>query len=178
MARAKEAQQNNEKSTGLTRRESTGPMSWSPWSSGPFSMMDRFAEEMDRLFENFGVGRSGLMSRHWGQQQMWTPQIEAFEHEGQFIVRADLPGMNKDNVKVEITDNVLTLQGERKQEHEENRQGFHRSERSYGSFFRSIPLPEGVNSEEAKASFRDGVLEITMPAPQREERRRQIEITT
>lgn len=177
MARAKEAQQNNEKSTGLTRRES---MSAVPWSSSPFSMMDRFVDEMERIFDNFGFSRSSLMPRGWGQtgQGMWMPQIEAFERNGQFIVRADLPGLNKDNVKVEITDNVLTLQGERKQEHEENREGFHRSERSYGSFYRTIPLPEGVHGEAAKASFRDGVLEISMPAPHREERRRQIEIST
>jgi HSP20 family protein len=110
------------------------------------------------------------------RQGMWSPQIEAFERKGEFIVRADLPGLNKDNVKVDITDDTLTIQGERKQEHEENREGYHRSERSYGSFCRTIPLPEGANTDEAKASFRDGVLEISMPAPQREERRRQIEI--
>lgn len=178
MAKAKEASQPaTERSTGLSRRESMGAV---PWSASPFSMMNRFAEEMDRLFDSFGFGRGWLAPRGWGEvsQAMWTPQIEAFERNGEFIVRADLPGLNKDNVKVDITDNALTIQGERKQEHEEKREGFHRSERSYGSFYRTIPLPEGVSADEAKASFRDGVLEISMPAPQREERRRQIEITT
>jgi HSP20 family protein len=185
MAKAKEASQQsnerptNERDSGLARRESTGGLSR---STSPFSMMNRFADEMDRLFDNFGFGRGWLSSQGFGRgfgemgQGMWSPQIEAFERKGEFIVRADLPGLNKDNVKVDITDDTLTIQGERKQEHEENREGYHRSERSYGSFCRTIPLPEGANTDEAKASFRDGVLEISMPAPQREERRRQIEI--
>ena len=146
--------------------------------------MSRFADEMDRMFENFGFGRGMITpwaGRGWGEtgqsgMSTWSPQIEVFERNGQFIVRADLPGLTKDDVKVDVTDNALTIQGERKQEHEESREGWHRSERSYGSFFRSVPLPEGINAEEAKANFRDGVLEITMPSPQRQERSRSIEI--
>jgi HSP20 family protein len=167
-------------SSGRARRESyltnrgAGSSSFSP-----FSVMNRFADEMERIFGGFGFGHGPLTPRGWGMggQFDWSPQIEVHERDGQFIVRADLPGLSTDDVKVDINDDALTIRGERKQEHEENREGFYRSERSYGSFFRSIPLPEGVNAEEAKASFRDGVLEITMPAPQRTERRgRQIEI--
>jgi HSP20 family protein len=148
----------------------------------PFAMMNRLAEEMERMFEDFGFGRSWLAPRlRPGMGEMgyaiWSPQIEIFERGGQFIVRADLPGLTKDDVKVEIADEALTIQGERKQEHEEDREGWHRSERSYGSFYRSIPLPEGIKAEEAKANFRDGVLEISIPAPQREGRRRQIDIS-
>ena len=138
------------------------------------------------MFENFGVNpsrlvpdlRGGLLPQGLSEmaQSIWSPQIEVFTRNGQFCVRADLPGLNKDDVKVDITDDALTIQGERRQEHEESREGYYRSERGYGSFYRSIPLPEGVNAEEAKANFRDGVLEITMPAPQREQRRRQIDI--
>jgi HSP20 family protein len=156
------------------------PAPLAPFS--PFAMMNRFAEEMERMFEDFGLGRGWLASRlRTGMGEMgytmWSPQIEIFERGGQFIVRADLPGLTKDDVKVDITDEALTIQGERKQEHEEDREGWHRSERSYGSFYRSIPLPEGIKAEEAKANFRDGVLEISMPAPQREGRRRQLEIS-
>ena len=166
--------------TGMARRESylTNRGAGSP-SFSPFSMMNRFADEMERIFGGFGFGQGSLTPRGWGMggQFDWSPQIEVHERDGKFIVRADLPGLSKEDVKVDINDDVLTIRGERKQEHEENREGFYRSERSYGSFFRSIPLPEGVNAEEAQASFRDGVLEITMPAPQRTERRgRQIEI--
>lgn len=148
----------------------------------PFTMMNRLADEMERMFEDYGIRRGWLGPRFRSSegelgQTMWSPQIEIFERGGQFIVRADLPGMTKDDVKVDITDEGLIIQGERKHEHEEESEGWHRSERSYGSFYRNISLPEGVKAEDAKANFRDGVLEISMPAPQRDARRKQIEIT-
>jgi len=164
MAKAKQgpetdrSEQTSERREALSRHEPT--------------LMNRFANEIERLFEDFGLGRV------WGEvgRAEWAPEIEVFERGGQLIVRADLPGLTSNDVKAEITDNALTIQGVRKREHKEEREGWYRSERSYGSFFRSIPLPEGINADEAKASFRDGVLEITMPAPKREERRRSIEI--
>jgi HSP20 family protein len=165
--------------TGLARGESY-------WQNSPFSLMNRFADEMGRLFDDFGFGRSwfgpfeksGLSMSGLGDfnQTLWSPQIEAFEREGKLIVRADLPGLSKDDVKIEISDDLLIIKGERRQENEESREGFYRSERSYGSFYRVIPLPEGVEPDNAVAEFRDGVLEITMPAPQRQQRRRSIEI--
>jgi HSP20 family protein len=170
-----------EQRANLERREI-----WMPsFLTSPFGLMNRFAEEMERAFENFGMGRAlvpgfgrELGARGWGEMGsgIWSPQLEVFEREGQFVIRADLPGLSKDDVKVDITDEALTIQGERRQEHEEQREGYYRSERGYGRFFRRIALPEGVNADAAKASFRDGVLEITLPAPQRQERRRQIEI--
>lgn len=162
---------------GLQRRESLLPSFG--WVGSPFSVVNRFAEEMDRIFGNFGFGRSQLAPHGWGEmgQALWSPQLEVFERDGKLVVRADLPGLNKNDVKVDINDNGLTIHGERRQEHEENRAGYRHSERSYGSFYRTIPLPEGVDAEQAQANFRNGVLEITMPAPQREERRgRQIEV--
>jgi len=152
----------------------------------PFGLMNRFADEMGRLFGDFGLGRSllspfagrGFVPAGFGEisSAVWSPQIEVFEREGQLIVRADLPGLSKDDVKIHITDDQLIIEGERRQEREENEGGFYRSERSYGSFYRSIPLPEGVSDEDVKASFRDGVLEITMPVSKREQRHRRIEI--
>jgi HSP20 family protein len=107
---------------------------------------------------------------------MWSPEVEVFEREGQLVVRADLPGLTKDDVNVEVSDDAINISGERKSEHEERGEGYYRSERSYGNFYRSIPLPEGVNAENLDATFRNGVLEITMPAPQRQSRGCQIEI--
>ena len=92
------------------------------------------------------------------------------------IVRAELPGLNKDDVKVEVTDDGLIIRGERKQEHEEKGEGFYRSERSYGQFYRLIPLPEDVNTDQVRADFSNGVLEITVPVPERQQRRREISI--
>ena len=148
----------------------------------PFAFMRRFGEEMDRLFADFGFGRDWLTpslgSRAFGEfgNTVWSPQVEMFERDGQLVVRADLPGLTKDDVKVEITDNAINLSGERKSEHEEKGEGYYRSERSYGSFYRSIPLPEGVNADDANATFNNGVLEITMAAPQRASRGRRLEI--
>jgi HSP20 family protein len=160
---------------GLARRQPFGP---SPWTASPFALMNRFAGEMDRLFEDFGFGRGWLAPRGFGElsQSTWSPQIEVFEGEGQIVVRADLPGLNKDDVKVDITDDALTIQGERRHEHEQCDESFCRSERSFGNFYRSLPLPEGADADNAKANFRDGVLEVTIPAPERAQRRRQIEI--
>ncbi|MGE0130517.1 MAG: Hsp20/alpha crystallin family protein [Blastocatellales bacterium] len=176
MAKAKESReatqpsQQNEERMGIRRRESLAPTS--PF--GPFSLMNHFVDEMERVFGDFGFGHGRLAP--FGRRELWSPQIEVFERGGQFIVRADLPGLTKDDVNVDIADDALTIQGERRQEREEDREGYYHSERSYGSFYRSIPLPEGVNADQAKANFRDGMLEITMPASHREQRRRQIEI--
>ena len=106
----------------------------------------------------------------------WTPQVEVFRRGDELVVRADLPGMRKEDVKVDVQPNQLVLQGQRTWENEEEREGVLRSERRYGSFYRAIPLPEGVRAEEAHASYRDGVLEITMPAPENQPRGRRLQI--
>jgi HSP20 family protein len=155
-----------------------GEFAASPLTMSPFSLMRRLTEEMGQLFEGFGAGQE-LQSGGTGgalSQTMWTPQVEIFERDGQLIVRADLPGVSKDDVRVEVTDDALIIEGERQEEREENREGFYRTERIYGHFYRLIPLPEGVDAENARATFNDGVLEVAMPAPQQEQRSRQLEI--
>ena len=92
------------------------------------------------------------------------------------VVRADLPGLNKDDVKIEVTDDGLVIRGERKNEHEERGEGFYRGERSYGQFYRLIPLPDDIDTDQMRADFSNGVLEITVPVPEREQRRREIPI--
>ncbi len=165
---------------GMARHQPQSSMT--PYS--PFSMMDRFREEMDRLFEDFGLGswfspgrRSAMMPRTGpqGQTGVWSPQIEIYEKENNLIVRADLPGLKKDDVRVHVYEDTLTIEGERKQEHEEEREGFYRSERAYGSFFRSIPIPAEVDPDQVKATFSDGVLELRIPYPE-ERAARQIQI--
>lgn len=169
--------------TSLARRDEWFP---SVLSRRPFAFMRRFSEEMDRLFADFGFGRDwltpsfgrDLAPRGFGDfgEALWSPQVEMFERDGQLIVRADLPGLTKDDVKVEVTDNSINLSGERKSEREEKDAGYYRSERSYGSFYRSIPLPEGVNADDANATFKNGVLEIAMAAPQAKPRGRRLEV--
>jgi HSP20 family protein len=167
-AKATEAKQKTQPTTALSPRER--------WTSAvsrpsPFALMRRFAEEMDRLFENLRAGAPSLLPRFelpWGSHEGeggWLPSLEVAERGGKLVVRADLPGLTKDDVKIELRDDVLCIEGERRQEREEKRKGLYRSERSYGRFYREVPLPEGIDPEQAKASFRNGVLEVTMPAP-------------
>lgn len=138
----------------------------------PFQMMSRFARDMEQLFQDFGgfdfptfFKTDFPPLRLEFEKVEWMPQVEVFRNNGQFTVRADLPGLTKDDVKVDVTDELLTISGERKEEKEEKEEGFYRSERSYGSFYRQIPLPEGAMTENAAATFLNGVLEITVPAP-------------
>jgi HSP20 family protein len=100
-----------------------------------------------------------------------------FRRDNEIVVRADVPGMTKNDLTVEVTDGQLVLRGERKQEKEEKKEGFYRAERTYGTFYRMLPLPEGVKVDEAKATIKDGVLEVTVPAPPKiEEKKRTVAI--
>ena len=116
--------------------------------------------------------------RDFGSRELatWAPPVEVRERDGNLVVHAELPGLNKEDVKVEVTNEGLVIQGERKREHEEDRGGVHRSERSYGAFYRLIPLPEGANIDQAKAQFNNGVLEVSVPIPKTQENTRQIPI--
>jgi len=154
-----------------------------PEMVNPFQMMRRFSNNMERLFEDFHgatfpnfFASDFLPFRPEFEKAVWMPQIELRQKNGEFMVRADLPGLKKEDVKLEFTNDMLTISGERKQEKEENRKGFYRSERMYGSFYREIPLPEGAKTENAIATFTNGVLEITMPAPKAETFTRKLEI--
>jgi HSP20 family protein len=144
----------------MTRRV---PSTW----NNPLGTLQRLSNEMDRFFGDLGFGRQtqGSSLSRVGSAELWAPQIDVFQRNNELVVKADLPGLKKDDVKVEITDDALTIQGERRAEHEEERDGIYRSERSYGSFYRVVPLPEGAMVEQAKATFNNGVLEIMMPAP-------------
>ena len=144
--------------------------------SSPFSLFRRMQEDMDRVFSGFGMGR-GLMSPFGEQGGDWAPAIEAFQRGNEFVVRADVPGLSRDDLTVEVGEDALTIQGERKYDHEEEHEGVYRSERSYGSFYRVVPLPEGAVADSAKADFANGVLEVVVQAPSHEVRRgRKVEI--
>ena len=135
---------------------------------------DAWMDPIQRFFNSFAPGAGGNRIGNWN---MWNPPVETFQRGDQLVVRADLPGLAKDDVNVEVTDDAVIISGERRHEFEEEKDGVYRSERSYGSFCRAIPLPEGAIADNAKADFKDGVLEITMPAPPREATRgRRIEI--
>ena len=118
------------------------------------------------------------MSSTGGQQGDWAPAIEAFQRGSEFVVRADIPGMKRNEITVEAGDDSLTIRGERRQEQTQEAEGIFWTERSYGSFCRVIPLPPGAIPDSAKAAFNNGVLEIVMQAPSQEARRgRRIDIS-
>ena len=170
------------------RRETPSSGAWERQSYSPFAIMRQGIDEMDRWVSQLGWGRSpsgspgrgmfsqmAQMGQHLGD---WSPAIEAFQRGHEFVIRADVPGMNRQDLNVEVGDDSLTIRGERRHEQEEDREGVFWSERSYGSFTRVVPLPPGTITDSAKASFTNGVLEIVMQAPSAEARRgRRIDIS-
>ncbi len=105
----------------------------------------------------------------------WTPALDVEEKEGTYVVTADLPGVKKKNIHIELKNHVLTLRGERSNEHEETENGYHRFERTFGSFERRFTIPEGVTEKDIHARYTDGVLKLTIPTP-KEEKPETIEI--
>lgn len=138
-----------------TRRMANEVQMWSP-----FRELDRFRQDFDELFDRFLGGRANLPSR-----AVAFPAVESFVHEGKLVIHADLPGVNPKDVEVTVAGNVMTLSGKREHTREEKDRNYLRREVTYGSFERTIELPEGVNASEIKASFRNGVLELTVPMP-------------
>jgi HSP20 family protein len=137
------------------------------WLS-PFSLMRRFQEDLDR----FGFAREHRNG------SIWSPPIEIAEKDGIYHVEAELPGLNAQDVKVEVTKDALVIEGERRFEHEDQNGGLRRTERRYGQFYRRISLPEAADVDKAKATFRSGVLEVGIPVPQQKDERRSIPIQT
>ena len=151
------------------------------YDASPFGLMRRLSEDMDQLFENFGLG-STLSRTAWpatGQRfgTAWAPHIEMFEQDGKVVVHADLPGLRKEDVKAQIEDDAIVLSGERRNEAQHKEGSAFLSERSYGSFYRVIPLPDGADAAKAAATFRDGVLRIELPKAD-EARARHIAVKT
>jgi HSP20 family protein len=144
--------------------------------------MRRLSDDLDELFGQLvgGAAITGAVAAPLAfvadAPVDWVPAIETFQREGKLVVQADLPGLQADDVTVEIDDGVLTLSGERREEHEVDESGVRRTERRYGRFTRSIALPEGARTEEVQASFCNGVLEITVPLSQSSQQRRAVQI--
>jgi HSP20 family protein len=128
-------------------------------ATNPFAFMRRITDELDRAFG--ADPEFPALTPFYAR--VWAPQLEVFERDNKFFVRVDLPGLKKEEVKIQFTPDELTIEGERKLDKEEQEKGFYRSERVYGKFLRQIALPEYVKAEAAVATFKDGVLVIEMP---------------
>jgi HSP20 family protein len=130
----------------------------------PGGWMRQVVRDFDRFFNERGLPFFRPRWREYNEFA-WTPELEVFERDNGLVVRLDLPGLTKDDVKIEVIEGNLTIWGERKRETKEERQGWYSSERTYGTFYRAIPLPEGVNAAEIRGTFTNGVLEVIVPAP-------------
>ena len=137
-----------------------------------FPMFRSLGREIDFLFDRFGLERTFFEPA----ETVWTPDVEMFRRDNTIVVRADVPGMKREDVSVEIAEGQVVLRGERKQEKEEKKDGYYRAERTYGSFYRTLTLPEGVTVDEAKATLKDGVLEVTLPTAKVEDKKRTLAI--
>jgi HSP20 family protein len=136
----------------------------------PLRELASIQNEMNRLFGT--VFDAPATGGNGGTLRRWMPAMDLVETEDHFVLRADLPGMSEGDVNIEVEDSVLTVSGERKAEHETTKEGYHRVERAFGSFSRSLTLPEGVDAEAVVASFDRGVLEISIPKPEQRKPRK------
>jgi len=139
----------------------------------PLDMLRRFRSDVDRFFEDLGTMRTG------GSQSMtmWSPRAEMFDRNGRTVVRIELPGLERDDVKVSVWNDRLIIEGERRDEDDQQRRDYYQTEWSYGRFYREISLPEQVDPSEVMANFKNGVLEIELPQSQVTRQRREIEIS-
>ena len=166
--------QTDERSRALAR--SRGRRHLSTAGGNPFELMGQLSREMDRMMSAafggspfFGSNFRSLLQRgrddEWNTPTLWSPRVDVEQRGDSIVVRADLPGVRKEDIQLEVTDEGLTISGERREEHEEGGedQGYRAIERSYGSFFRTVPLGQKVKTEQLKAKMRDGVLHITIP---------------
>ena len=146
---------------------------WNPtrdlasFPSGVFSLQ----KEMNRMFDSFfsGVDEPGLLNG------TWNPAVDVAEENDAYVVKMELPGVNKDDVKITLESNILTIQGEKKIENEVKHKNYHRTERSYGSFQRSFTLPVTVKNDRIDATYKDGILTVSLPKAE-EAKPKQIEV--
>ncbi len=127
----------------------------------PFKELMTLREDMDRFFNSF-FGRSAAES----YEGVWTPVVDIEEDKDNYIVRAELPGMRKENIKISVRGSLLSLSGERAYESEDKGKTYHRIERSYGKFVRHINLPNEIDESKVKATYQDGILTVTLPKPE------------
>ena len=136
-----------------------------PWR--PFMDLTRWERDMDRIMEDFfGRRMRPWWPERWSRREVMeleAPAVDLFEDKNDIVVKVELPGMEKENVEVKLTDHMLTIKGEKKKAEEVKEENYYRSERSYGSFIRTLELPADVHADKVKASFKNGILEVRLP---------------
>jgi HSP20 family protein len=136
-----------------------------PWR--PFMDLTRWETEMDRMMEDFfGRNRRPWLPSLWSRgrlAELMTPALDVYEEKDDIVVKAELPGMTKEDIEVDVSDSHLILKGEKKKEEKIEEEGYFACERSFGAFHRSVELPREVQADKVKASFKNGILEIRLP---------------
>jgi HSP20 family protein len=147
-------------------------MAWelAPWR--PFRELEKMRREMDRLWDSFFEERPRRRGEEIGE---WLPSLDVSETKGDLVVKAEIPGIDPKDIDISLTNDLLTIKGEKKQEKEEKEENYHLIERSYGSFTRSIRLPKEVQSDKINASYKNGLLKITFPKSE-EAKKKEIKI--
>jgi HSP20 family protein len=146
---------------------------WKPFRElAPFKDFERMKEEMDRFWDSF---LEGTLQGRGEDRTEWFPSLDVSETKNDFVVKAELPGMNPKDIDISLTDGMLTIRGEKKQEREEKEENYHFIERSYGTFSRSVPLSRGVKHDKITASYKDGVLRVVLPKSE-ETKKKEIKI--
>ena len=125
----------------------------------PYSELASMQDQMNHLFKDLWGGRN----REGVEYGAWIPAVDLREEQKQYVIEADLPGVNKDDIDINVENNVLTISGERHFSNEEKKDSYHRIERTYGKFMRSFTLPSRVSSGKVSATFKDGILEVVIP---------------
>jgi len=145
---------------------------WRPFRElAPFREFERMRREMDRFWDSFFEKRPAKA----GEEGEFLPSIDLAEKDNELVVKCEVPGMDPKDINISLSDGVLTIRGEKKQEREEKEADYHLVERSYGSFSRSIQLPKQVQSEKISASYKNGILKITLPKSE-EAKKKEIKI--
>jgi HSP20 family protein len=147
-------------------------MAWqiSPWK--PFRELERMRREMDRLWDSFFEGRPSRKAEEVGE---WLPTLDVSETKNDLVVKAEIPGIDPKDIDISLANEILTIKGEKKQEKEEKEENYHLTERSYGSFTRTIRLPREIQSDKISASYKNGILKVTLPKSE-EAKKKEIKI--
>ena len=170
----------SDRQTSLARQIAVPPISsllldpFRFFDDGPFSLLGRLQNELSR------ASSRGVSRNRSGQDDLtnivWIPPVEVEYRDGKFSVSAELPGLKDEDVRVEIRDDAIVIQGEREEKREENDRGVRRTELRYGQFYRAIPLPDGADTDNARAEFRNGVLQVTVPVAEKKSNVRQVPV--
>jgi HSP20 family protein len=142
----------------------------------PFRDQVTFQDRLSRIFDDAFRASRGASEEEWALGGSWAPSVDIYEHDGNLVLKAELPGIDPKDVDARVENNVLTLSGERKLDNEVKKESYHRVERSYGAFSRSFTLPNVVDTDKIKAEFKDGVLRLVLPKKE-EAKPRQISIS-